>query len=57
MKQELQFDPDDWKDISPEAIDLISKMLTKDHTKRITISESLKHPWLQKWNKSADSHV
>ena len=52
MKQELQFDPEDWATISPEAIDLIKKMLTKDHSKRITISEALKHNWLQKWNKA-----
>lgn len=57
MKQELQFDPEDWATISPEAIDLIKKMLTKDHSKRITISEALKHNWLQKWNKAMDGEL
>jgi len=30
-------------------------MLTKDHTKRISISESLKHPWIVKWNTATES--
>lgn len=54
MKQELQFDPEDWSSISPEAIDLVKKMLTKDNTKRISISEALKHPWIIKWNTATE---
>lgn len=30
----------------PDAIDLLSKMLRFDHTKRITVDEALKHPYL-----------
>jgi len=32
-------------------------MLTKDHLKRITISEALKHTWVQKWNKAPDGEL
>ena len=36
------------EDISPEASDLIEKMLRLDPNKRITVEEILKHPWLKK---------
>ena len=32
--------------VTSEAQDLISKMLTVDPKKRITIKEALKHPWI-----------
>lgn len=35
-----------FKDFSPEAIDLLRKMLTFDPKKRITVDEALKHPYL-----------
>ena len=37
MKSPLEFDPEDWSQISEEGIDLIKQMLNKDHTKRITL--------------------
>lgn len=36
-----------WADISAEAKDLISKMLTVDPAKRITAREALQHPYLK----------
>jgi calcium-dependent protein kinase len=36
LKSELVFDPADWGTVSPEAKDLVSKMLEKDPAKRIT---------------------
>lgn len=39
MKNDLEFDPEDWTNISEEAIDLIRKMLNKDNNKRLTIEE------------------
>ena len=41
-----------WGGISIEAIDFVKKLLEKDHTKRPTAREALKHPWL-----AADFHV
>jgi len=35
-----------YPDASPEAIDLLGKMLVIDPTKRITIQEALEHPYL-----------
>ena len=32
---------------SQDAEDLISKLLQKDPTKRLDITETLNHPWLQ----------
>lgn len=36
---------DDWKDRDPWLIDLISKMLVVDVSKRISVSDCLKHPY------------
>jgi len=33
--------------IGPDAKDLLTKMLTRDQDKRITIHEVLAHPWLK----------
>ena len=38
--------------ISEEALDLLDKMLTVDHTKRITTKEALSHPYFQTRYKS-----
>ena len=36
-----------WRQVSPAAIDFISKCLEKDHTKRPFIHDLLEHPWLK----------
>ncbi|MGH0147987.1 UNVERIFIED_CONTAM: hypothetical protein FKN15_039429 [Acipenser sinensis] len=36
----------EWDTVTPEAKDLINKMLTINPAKRITAAESLKHPWI-----------
>uniref|UniRef100_A0A3B3QB38 calcium/calmodulin-dependent protein kinase n=1 Tax=Paramormyrops kingsleyae TaxID=1676925 RepID=A0A3B3QB38_9TELE len=40
------FPSPEWDTVTPEAKDLINKMLTINPTKRITASEALKHPWI-----------
>ncbi|OQR91886.1 calcium/calmodulin-dependent protein kinase [Achlya hypogyna] len=50
------FDPDGrnskewdvWHDISPEAKDLVTKLLAKDPSQRVSASDALNHPWLLK---------
>eukprot|EP00878_Enallax_costatus_P015992 GHUV01016768.1.p1 GENE.GHUV01016768.1~~GHUV01016768.1.p1 ORF type:complete len:264 (+),score=70.11 GHUV01016768.1:911-1702(+) len=42
---EVQFPRDMWADISPEAKDLVSRMLDRDPATRITGEEALSHPW------------
>jgi serine/threonine-protein kinase Chk2 len=36
-----------WNDVSKDAIDLITKLLTIDSQKRITTAEALNHPWMK----------
>jgi serine/threonine protein kinase len=43
----LKFDPVDWKDISSDAKDLVSKMLDKDPSTRITASMCLDDAWFK----------
>ena len=42
----IPFPKRDWKAISPQAQDLISRCLVIDPSKRITTAEALMHPWL-----------
>jgi len=46
-KGKFVFESSDWKNISPEAKDLIKKLLIVDPNKRLTAFEALKHPWFQ----------
>ena len=40
------FHEDYWSNTSPEAIDMIQKMLCVDQSKRWTAEQLLKHPWI-----------
>nr|XP_019956040.1 PREDICTED: calcium/calmodulin-dependent protein kinase type II delta 1 chain-like isoform X9 [Paralichthys olivaceus] len=40
------FPSPEWDTVTPEAKDLINKMLTINPSKRITAAEALKHPWI-----------
>lgn len=42
----LKFDDEIWSVVSPEAKDLISKLLTVED-ERLTPKEALKHPWFK----------
>ena len=44
---ELQFDEDDWVNISPEARTLVTKMLVKDPKDRISAEEAYNDKWIQ----------
>lgn len=43
----FMFPPNPWKEISPEAIDIISRLLQVKMRKRFTADKSLAHIWLQ----------
>jgi len=47
IKADYEFFSPEWDSISPEAKDLISKMLQVQPEKRITIDEALQHPWIR----------
>jgi len=47
LQQKLEFDPEDWTKISDEAKDLISRMLQKDPSKRISAIDALDHIWFE----------
>ena len=39
----------EWNNVSPEAIDLIKKLLTYDKEKRISCLEALESKWIKKY--------
>lgn len=44
---EVEFRGSVWKTISPEAKDLITRLIVRDPVKRYTIHQALKHPWIE----------
>ncbi|KAJ5085517.1 hypothetical protein N7532_010288 [Penicillium argentinense] len=46
------FDSPWWNDISKDAKDIVSKLLTVESDKRLTIEEFINHPWIQKASKT-----
>lgn len=46
VKGKFAFKPEDrWRNVSPSAKDLISKLLVVDATKRLTVQQVREHPW------------
>ncbi|KAG8180693.1 hypothetical protein JTE90_006251 [Oedothorax gibbosus] len=50
----FMYPPNPWKEISPEAIDLISNLLQVKTRKRYTVDKSLSHTWLQDYQTWCD---
>lgn len=42
----FSFEKPEWKAVSREAKDLVSKLLVVDPTKRLSATEALMHPWV-----------
>ena len=49
---DFSFDP--WDKISPDAIDLVNRLLEKNRSKRPSLEEVLKHKWFGSYNVSKD---
>lgn len=47
LNQELVFREGDWDKVTPDAINLVKKMLEKDPDKRISLEEVFKHRWFK----------
>ena len=41
-----ELDPDIWDTVSPEAKDLLQKLLAKDPNDRIHMADAINHPWI-----------
>ncbi|TNN12123.1 Peripheral plasma membrane protein [Schistosoma japonicum] len=49
--------PQVWNMISPEARDLVSRLLEVDPTQRLTIKEALRHPWISQKARASKTHL
>ena len=47
IKSDYQISDAHWANISPEAVDLTTRLLENDPKKRISLIESLVHPWIR----------
>ena len=45
LDDKLVFDLPCWDDVSSNAKDLITKLLLKDPSKRISLDKAMEHPW------------
>ena len=43
----FSFSGDNWQNVSDEAKDFVSKLITVDENKRLSASEALEHPWIR----------
>jgi calcium-dependent protein kinase len=47
LRTKISFEGKRWKKISPEAKDIISKMVLRNSPERLTAQEVIMHPWIQ----------
>ena len=47
VEDKLVFDLPCWESLSKECKDLISQLLVKDPSKRISLDQALKNPWFE----------
>ncbi|CAI5709014.1 unnamed protein product [Peronospora destructor] len=57
VKAEYKFESPYWDEVSDEAKDLVSDLLTVDRTKRLDASGLLAHPWMDEMRASAISII
>ncbi|KAG2500351.1 hypothetical protein HYH03_001925 [Edaphochlamys debaryana] len=51
----ISFSGPEWRGLSREARDLVSRMLDRNPGTRITAAEALEHPWFQRWKNAPPS--
>ncbi|KAG4185915.1 hypothetical protein ERO13_A08G010400v2 [Gossypium hirsutum] len=54
LRGEIDFKSDPWPAISPQAKDLITKMLNLDPKQRLTAQQVLNHPWIKEDGEAPD---
>lgn len=52
MNSEPFFAEKKWKDVTKEALDFMRRLLIKEPTKRLSLEDSFKHPWLIGYSKT-----
>ncbi len=51
---DFDFNTSEWNNISDEAKDLITCLLTVDIRKRYTCQQAMNHPWFKKWDNKSE---
>ena len=46
LSASISFDTPLWRATSPEAKDLISRLVVVDPSQRLTVEQALQHPWI-----------
>ncbi|XP_010519813.1 PREDICTED: calcium-dependent protein kinase 34 isoform X1 [Tarenaya hassleriana] len=54
LKGQVDFSSDPWPVISPQAKDLVRKMLNSDPKQRLTAAQVLNHPWIKEDGEAPD---
>ncbi|MBA0577328.1 hypothetical protein Golob_023997 [Gossypium lobatum] len=54
LRGEIDFKSDPWPAISPQAKDLVTKMLNLDPKQRLTAQQVLNHPWIKEDGEAPD---
>lgn len=57
LKGEYHFNHDAFKHVSPDAKDLISKLLVKDVNSRFSADDAYMHPWIQNIQDNLDTGI
>ncbi|KAK8514405.1 hypothetical protein V6N12_009111 [Hibiscus sabdariffa] len=55
LRGNIDVSSDPWPSISPQAKDLVTKMLTLDHKQRLTAQQVLNHPWIKEDGEAPDT--
>nr|VDD19016.1 unnamed protein product [Brassica oleracea] len=54
LKGHVDFSSDPWPSLSPQAKDLVKKMLNSDPKQRLTAAQVLNHPWIKEDGEAPD---
>ncbi|KAM7541211.1 hypothetical protein Aperf_G00000029060 [Anoplocephala perfoliata] len=57
LNGQYRMNPDVWNAISPEAKDLTMQLLDVDPSRRMTIEEALRHPWIAQKSRAPKTHL